>query len=239
MDGTVNGVSGIAVSLLDEEGNPVTTALSDEQGNFHFANLMSGRYSLLAALPQGYLFAREQDLQNRSSCIFSMTDGTVNSIAFEVAMGQFVTGKDLGIGAMGAIGDAAWLDDNGNGMQDIGESPMPGIIIELYQHGQLVASTTTDVYGRYQLSGLYPGEYQMKVTMHKELKATKHQTQFPLVASVLPEEKDLTLTVDGVIVPSGGKALHYDLGFQLRKKNVYPDAMDQIPVKDWRPYSER
>jgi hypothetical protein len=42
-----------------------------------------------------------------------------------------------------------------------------------------------------------------------------------------------------VVVPSGGENLHCDLGFQLRKKGVYPAEMDQIPVKDWRPYSQR
>ena len=47
------------------------------------------------------------------------------------------------------------------------------------------------------------------------------------------------VTVTGVTVPSGKANLHCDLGFQLRKKGVYPAAMDTIPVKDWRPYSER
>ena len=55
----------------------------------------------------------------------------------------------------------------------------------------------------------------------------------------MPESKDLTVIVPGVIVPSGDSNLHCDLGFQLRKKGVYPSAMDLIPQKDWRPYSER
>ena len=116
---------------------------------------------------------------------------------------------------------------------------MPGILIEVYQYGELIASTVTDAYGRYAIDNLYPGEYEMRVTMHKELKATVHQTEFPLVGSILPESNELTVSVSGVTVPSGKANLHCDLGFQLRKKNVYPAAMDDIPVKDWRPYSER
>lgn len=239
LDGSMNGVSNIAVSLLDIQGNVLATALSNAQGSFSFGNLMPGIYALSASLPEGYVFAREQDLSYRSSNIYSLADGSVHTVAFELPMGANLIGLDIGVGAMGAIGDYAWLDENGNGMQDIGESPMPGIAIELYQRGQLIASTTTDEYGFYSLANLYPGEYQMKVTMHQELKATKRQTTFPLVASILPESSDTTVTVESIIVPSGGRTLHYDLGFQLRKNNVYPDAMDLIPTKDWRPYTER
>ena len=154
-------------------------------------------------------------------------------------MGDGISGQDIGIGAMGAIGDRAWLDLNGNGMQDIDEPDMPGIVIELYQHDALIASATTDAYGHYLLSGLYPGEYQMKVTMPGELKATRCQTDFPLVGSILPEEGGREVWVESVIVPSGGRNLHCDVGFVLRKAGVYPAAMKEIPEKDWTPYSER
>ena len=156
-----------------------------------------------------------------------------------MTMGDDLSGVDIGIGANGKIGDRAWLDENGNGMQDTNEPNMPGIEIALYQYGKLIASTVTDVYGRYSLSDLYPGEYDMVVTMHPELKTTVYQTDFPLVGSIMPESDETTVTVTGVTVPSGGENLHCDLGFQLRKKGVYPAAMDEIPVKDWRPYSER
>ena len=38
---------------------------------------------------------------------------------------------------------------------------------------------------------------------------------------------------------SGAENLHCDLGFRLRKDGVYPAIMDQVPAKDWRPYSDR
>jgi len=239
LDGSKNGLANIPVSLLGTDGNIVTTVQSDAEGAFQFTRLLPGQYTLSAALADGYVFARSQDIQYQDSCIYVLPDGAVHSTTLPIAMGDDISGINIGIGAMGGIGDYAWLDENKNGMQDIGESPMPGIQIELYQHGKLIASTETDVYGFYRLSGLYPGEYEMKVTMHKELKATKHQDQFPLVASILPEGNATTVTVDHILVPSGGRTLHYDLGFQLRKKNVYPAAMDTIPVKDWRPYTER
>lgn len=239
LDGTMNGVSGVQVALLDVTGAVLSLTNTDSQGAFSFGDLLPGDYALSAVLPQGYMFARAQDAVNRISYVQSMTDGTAQALLIQLPMGENLQGLDIGIGALGAIGDRAWLDENGNGMQDIGEPDMPGILIELYQHDQLVASATTDYYGRYSLTGLYPGEYQMKVTMHAELKSTMQQADFPLVASIMPESKEAVVIVPGVLVPSGGENLHCDLGFQLRKANQYPAIMNDIPEKDWRPYSER
>lgn len=239
LDGTMNGVDGLSVSLLDENGMTVASTMTDARGAYSFSRLLPGQYTLNATLPMGHLFARAQDTQNRESYIQGNPDGSPRPIPFDLPMGEELSGVDIGIGAMGEIGDRAWLDENGNGMQDVGEPCMPGIKIELYQHGEKIAEAVTNEYGKYLISDIYPGEYEMRVTMHPELKATVRQTDFPLVASILPEEKGTTVTVPSVIVPSGGRNLHCDLGFQLRKNNVYPAAMDEIPVKDWRPYSER
>ena len=233
------GVGGVTVTLLDAQGAVLAETASDPSGDFVFSRLMPGAYLLSAELPEGYLFARAQDTSGRESFIQSQVDGSVTAIPFDVPMGDDLSGIDIGVGTMGRIGDRAWLDENGNGMQDMDEPSMPGIVIEMYQYGEFIASTTTDEYGRYSLDNLYPGEYEMRVTMHKELKATVHQTEFPLVGSIMPESDGLTVTVTGVTVPSGKANLHCDLGFQLRKKGVYPAAMDAIPEKDWRPYSER
>ena len=239
MDGSLSGVQGISVSLFDEDGEMLSSAETDAEGAFSFGRLMPGEYFLAASLPQGYLFARSQDTASRESYIQSLPDGGTHAVSFRLAMGDDLSGVDIGMGAMGRIGDQAWLDENGNGMQDIGEPAMPGVGIQLYQYGELIAETQTDVYGRYLLSDLHPGEYEMRVTMPKELKPTLRQTEFPLVASIMPESDDLTVSVPGVVVPSGSQNLHCDLGFALRKKGVYPPQMDQIPQKDWRPYSDR
>lgn len=237
MDGSMNNVSDIAVTLTDENGAVLATAATAADGSFAFGRLLPGRYCLAAVLPDGFLFAREQDTANRSSYICSQPDGSFASTPFDVAMGDEISGMDIGFGAMGSIGDTAWLDENGNGMQDIGEPPMPGITIELYRSGEMFASTVTDGYGHYELTNLYPGECEMRVTLPDELKTTVHQTKYPLAASILPEDGEQTVSVS-VVIPSGGKNLHCDLGFQLKNAGVYPANMDLIPVKEWTPYNQ-
>ena len=74
----------------------------------------------------------------------------------------------------------------------------------------------------------------MKVTMHAELKATKHQEEFPLVNSIMPDDStDTTVTIDGIVVPSGERDLSLDLGFALRKDGKYPSVMNDLPTTDW------
>ena len=47
------------------------------------------------------------------------------------------------------VGNRVWLDDNANGIQDIGEAIMSGITIELFQNNQLIGTTTTAADGTY------------------------------------------------------------------------------------------
>ena len=239
MDGTNDDVAGLTVSLMTADGTPIASAVTDEEGRYAFDSLYPGDYMLDTTPPAGCLFAREVDAAVRTSVILGTISGSKQSVPFPLGMGEKLNGCDIGIGAIGGIGDLAWLDTDGNGMQDLGEPPMPGIQITLFQYGEQVAQTVTDAYGRYEIDNLYPGAYVMQVVMHDEIKATKHETEFPLVSSILPEESGTTVTVESVTVTSGRINRACDLGFALRKKNVYPDAMDQTPATDWRPYSER
>ncbi len=60
------------------------------------------------------------------------------------------------------IGDYAWVDTNGNGIQDSGEPPLGGVTVRLYTAGgTLVGTTTTDGTGQYAFTGLFPGDYYL------------------------------------------------------------------------------
>ncbi|MBO0929879.1 SdrD B-like domain-containing protein [Fibrella aquatilis] len=49
------------------------------------------------------------------------------------------------------IGNRAWIDINGNGVQDPAETPLPGLNVAIYTaSGQWIASTTTDQNGLYR-----------------------------------------------------------------------------------------
>lgn len=53
-----------------------------------------------------------------------------------------------------SLGDRVWNDANGNGIQDPGETGVPGITATLYRNGVVVGTTTTDASGFYLFTNL-------------------------------------------------------------------------------------
>lgn len=243
MDGSMNDVSGIEVKLIDDNGVQVRQANTDANGGFAFTGLMPVNYRLAATLPGEYRFARQMDTASRPSVILSDSVGMEATVGqselIKLNMGEQKTAQDIGMGALGRLGDYAWLDTDGDGMQDGGEPGIPGLQINLYQYGQLTNQAVTDQYGRYLFDKIYPGSYTIKVEMPNEIKPTIRQTDFKLVASVLEPTNENTATAEGVIVPSGGRNLNADLGFVLRQDNVYPDSLQNLPQKDWTRINEQ
>ncbi len=242
MGGTMEDVGRLPVHLYREgEPTPIASASSDQSGSYRFDRLYPGEYHIGVILPEGYCFARTLDTAERVSLITSdatpVSGISGQSNAFTLSMGEQKAAQDIGMGKMGQLGDFAWLDLDGDGMQDMGEPGVPGITIRLYQHGQLAAETETDPYGRYLFPELHPGTYTLQAAMPPELTATKQQTEFPLVGSILPQAEGTNAVAEGVKVPSGARNLNADLGFALRDGKTLPASMQQLPQKDWTPYS--
>lgn len=61
-------------------------------------------------------------------------------------------------GPLAGLGDYVWADINGNGQQDTGEPPIPGVVVTLYLNGSATSTTAiTDANGLYSFTGLTPG----------------------------------------------------------------------------------
>ena len=233
LDGTLNGVTGRTVELFMEADNePLGTAVTDENGAFSFDQLKPGQYKLRCDLPdERYDFARPVDAALRAGAKPDVPVGYYDY--FQVSMGADMTACDIGIGAMGSLGDTAWLDLNGNGLQDAEEPNLPGVTIRLYQYGTLAAETVTDAYGHYLITDLYPGAYTVQVTPPVEVKPTLRRTDYPLAASVLTETEEATAEAEGITVPSAGRNLNCDFGFVPRQEGGFPASLQDTPATDW------
>ncbi len=95
---------------------------------------------------------------------FTNTTGEATTPTGEAANGEV---EDY---ALLSLGDLVWLDTGDgnkadNGIFDSGETPVPGVNVELYEAGQTpgvdtpIATTTTDANGRYRFTGLQAGDY--------------------------------------------------------------------------------
>ncbi|MGE0407493.1 MAG: SdrD B-like domain-containing protein, partial [Candidatus Korobacteraceae bacterium] len=65
---------------------------------------------------------------------------------------------------LGRIGDFVWEDTNANGVQDAGETGIPGVTLTLTHPDSSTSTTTTNASGGYLFSGLCAGAYSVAVT---------------------------------------------------------------------------
>ena len=172
------GVSGMEVSLLDSNGNPVDNPLNpgtpyvvttDVNGNYTFTNLSAGVYKVNFTLPAGYSFSSKSSGADNS--VDSDVDQNGVSENISVAYNQILSDIDAGIMPI-SIGDKVWNDMNGNGIQDSGEPGVSGMEVSLLDsNGNPVDNplnpgtpyvVTTDVNGKYLFENLPAGDYRLK-----------------------------------------------------------------------------
>ena len=64
--------------------------------------------------------------------------------------------------AVGVIGDTVWNDADGDGVQDVGEPGVAGVLLTLLdEQGHNVASATSDAAGEFGFDGLRAGTYRL------------------------------------------------------------------------------
>ncbi|MFY9821172.1 MAG: SdrD B-like domain-containing protein [Thermoanaerobaculia bacterium] len=201
------GINGVTVQLLDGGGNVIATTTTAGDGNYTFSNLMAGNYSVqvvAATLPAGV--APSYDLDGIA---------TPNIASFSLAGGQNRTDVDFGYRGTASVGDRVWLDSNGNGVQDSGETGLNGVTVQLLNASNtVIATTTTSGDGNYTFSNLTPGNYSVRV-----------------VNSTLPAGLTETYDLDGVATPDiasfslAAGANRTDVDFGYRGAGVVGDRV--------------
>ncbi len=154
-DAGETGINGVTVQLLDSSNNVVGTATTSGDGNYTFSNLAAGTYTVrLSNLPAG--LSETYDLDGVA---------TADQATFTLAAGQNRTDVDFGYRYTGSVGDRVWIDSNGNGAQDAGETGLNGVTVQLLDSSNNVVGTaTTSGDGNYTFNNLAPGTYTVRVS---------------------------------------------------------------------------
>ena len=172
------GLNGVTVSLLNSSNVVLFTAITSGNGNYTFTNLAAGTYSVrveASTLPAG--LAPTYDLDGT---------GTANIAAVPLAGGQNRTDVDFGYRGTGSIGDRVWIDGDGDGAQDLLETGINGVTVNLLDGGgNVIASAVTAGDGLYQFQNLVAGTYSVQV-----------------VTSTLPAGLTQTYDLDGLATPN-------------------------------------
>eukprot|EP00998_Keelungia_sp_KM082_P005019 NODE_163_length_2468_cov_48.133276_g159_i0.p1 GENE.NODE_163_length_2468_cov_48.133276_g159_i0~~NODE_163_length_2468_cov_48.133276_g159_i0.p1 ORF type:complete len:767 (+),score=274.17 NODE_163_length_2468_cov_48.133276_g159_i0:304-2301(+) len=155
------GLAGVTVLLLDGSvaGHPtLQTKQTDANGKYSFTVTTGGKYMVELEPSQFH--------SGKSFYLYAVTTG--NAIV-DVTVGnsaRTVNTVDFGLfqqATYGTLGDSVFADTNGDGVQNNGEVGIPGILVELRQGANVVASDVTDATGKYTFDH-GEGDYEVRIS---------------------------------------------------------------------------
>lgn len=167
-DSGENGLAGITVNLYMGAGMTATTS-TVSNGSYSFTNLMPGSYTVEFIKQGAYEYTDFQTGADSTKDSDAGVNGRTGTIT--LSSGQASLNNDAGLYRKCSIGDFVWLDVNGNGLQDTGESGVGGVAVKLYNSTGTVimtatttVGTTSTVGGAYSFENLNPGNYTVEFT---------------------------------------------------------------------------
>ena len=161
-DLTEVGLGGVTVALYRGDDQLVARTSSDSRGHYEFSNLVHGTYYLEFTPPAGYKASPQNEPSNDEA------DSDANPTNGRTALttlrsGQVDRSWDAGFyteKSPVALGDLVFYDTNGNGLHDISEAGIPGVLVTLYNaERKVVEQMRTGTDGRYHFINLPPGGY--------------------------------------------------------------------------------
>ncbi|MBK7787039.1 MAG: carboxypeptidase regulatory-like domain-containing protein [Saprospiraceae bacterium] len=226
------GKDSVVINLYNDAGQLVKTTqsftnmASGVQGQYIFSNVRPGSYFLEFITPSQYQIV-PQDIGD--DALDSDIDGAGVTPAITVLPGQVITHVDAGIFLPGCIGNFVWLDENKNGIQDIGEPGVSDVVVKLFKStGSLVATGTTNEEGFYQFNDLAQGLYYSEFIV-----------EAPYVFT-LTDQGDETTDSDAnangqtplISLAHGAKFFDLDAGIFIPTQLIQNAAPAAVPVED-------
>ncbi len=154
---TEPGAVGIVVNLLDENGKIAATTTTGVDGLYSFSGILPGNYQLGFVTPDNMkLVLADQGGDDAQDSDADPATGLTP--VFTLTSTQAAKDLDAGI-EPGALGDRVWVDNNQNGVQDTGETGVPGVTVILTDSTGKAVQTETDANGFYVFNDLIPGHY--------------------------------------------------------------------------------
>ncbi len=169
------GIAGASVTL--STGAATTT---DSNGYYSFGDLPAGTYTVTVTVPSGWVATFDADGL-----------GTPGVAEVTLVAGQDLDTADFGYQLQTAsLGDRVWRDDDGDGVQDSGETGLAGVTVELRNGaGTTVLQTAvSDANGYFGFAGLAAGSYVVTA-----VQPSAHLPTFDADGLTVPNRAEVTL----------------------------------------------
>jgi len=219
-DGGETGLGGATVKLYASDGTTLLdTDITDGAGAYGFTGLLPGvSYIVQFDKPTGYSITLKD--QGGNDAVDSDGDQVTKRTALiPLTSGQTDNTRDCGMYALGSIASKVWVDTDGDGIQDGGETGLDGVTVELYESDgtTLITSTVTAGGGLYQFDNLEPGTYVVKfIPLGSNVITLQNQGGDDDLDS---DANSTTGKTAGVVVAAGADITNVDCGMFL-KANV-------------------
>ena len=146
---------GVLVTLYTN-GSAIATTTTNLSGLYSFTGLTPGKpYYVGFGKPAGFMPTVANVGDDTKDSDADVTTGFSQTVT--LAAEEYNLTIDAGFYRPASLGDYAFVDKNRDGVQNAGDSPLPGVVVTLYLNGSAVATTTTNGSGAYSFTGLMPG----------------------------------------------------------------------------------
>ena len=158
-----NGLEGVTVRLMSEEGEAFRATIGAE-GGFLFDAVMPGAYWLEYVLPEHATFAVIPNAISGGNTITGV-DGTGRGDGFTIASGEEIEAPLCGALTLGRIAGTAFADHNGDGQRNEGEEWIAGaeLILTPGRSDLDEIRVSVDQDGTFDLTELRPDQYTLRV----------------------------------------------------------------------------
>ncbi len=192
-------LAGVVIQLRDNDGKLVDATTTDSDGRYTFDNLRPGDYQVFEQQPDGF-FHGGQTVGTGLGQVLG-----IDLLGITLSANQDVINYNFCELPPASISGSVWQEIDLNRRFDAGESPIPGVLVELLnESGETIQQTQTDTEGNYRFDSLAPGVYGIRENQPAGL---FHGGQ--LVGSAGGNVQDDDLIV-GITLLGGKNSVNYD-----------------------------
>ncbi len=166
-EGGETGLAGVSVQLYTLADATVGSAvLTNVNGAYSIANITPGSYYVKFTAPTGY-FISPKDAGGDEALDSDADITTGKTATIVITSGLALFGVDAGMYQKGTVGNLVWLDTNGDGLKDAGETGLAGAKAQLFTAANVAvgAAFTTLADGAYSFTNVPIGSYYVKFTV--------------------------------------------------------------------------
>ncbi len=192
-------LAGVTIELRDASGVFVSRTITNAMGQYTFEGLRPGRYQIFEQQPEGYF---------QGGQVPGTGDGVVlgeDLLGTLLRSGDSLVDYDFCELPPSSIGGRVWQESEPNQIFEPGDTPIPGVVIELMNEaGEVLQQTRTNDSGEYLFQHLSPGVYSVRETQPTDL---FHGGEIVGDAGGRIGGDDLIV---GIAIGGGVTAAHYD-----------------------------